>query len=84
MTFVFLIILHLIATDVDLILHLVVDQRPDSLPAGFKMEFGDEYVEMGLEDAKNPIDELNTALAEIWTIPHSQIEINLVALLNAP
>ncbi len=48
------------------------------------MEFGDEDVEMGLEDAKNTIDELNTALAEIWTIPHSRIEIDFVALLNAP
>ncbi len=48
------------------------------------MEFGDEEVEMGFEDAKSPIDELNTALAEIWTIPHSQIEIDFVALLNAP
>lgn len=48
------------------------------------MKFGDEDVEMGLEDAMNPIDELNTALAEIWTFPNSQIEIDFVALLNAP
>ena len=31
------------------------------------MEFGYKEVEIGLEDAANPIDELNTALAQIWT-----------------
>ena len=48
------------------------------------MEFGDKDAVMGLEDAKTPIDELKTALAEIWIFPHSQIEIDFVALLNAP